>query len=555
MAAHAQIEKTFLEGGETLVSVMDVVNAMIANLDRYSSSLDREQASEMVQGLQEATTKITDLPSAAGMREKGFRAIEARSSAAVDQVHAMHEIFRYLKVFAVTVKITGAGLHEFHDFANEIQERIASGATEIDNFSRELFTMRGELQMACVVAEEISQELTSAVPVLADNLSRNAGLMAEEHKASAVLAGQVKAIASDVQAKIARTLSALQIGDITRQRIEHVVTSLEYLDEFLTSAPGSALSEGEQRTIRQSLFALVQAQLDAMLGDFREKCASIHSTINSFTTDVAQMLSLREELSGSCRNPEGSSFARMTRDISAAIELTRKVEVRSKQSADLAGSVAKSVSALISSIETVRAIKTDIHYMALNSNLRCSRLGDAGRAVNVVSGELRSFAVGLEGPAEAVVESMHQIVDASRDLTSSSGTHAIDLGAPLERAQVLVASASEQLERAAEALDESGHAVFDRISGAIRSMDFERRLGQVMEECADVAASMVATDNASRCGDFAMDLSNRIYAIYTMAEEREIHARFLPVSAASDSAQVRTEAVDDDSDFLDEALF
>lgn len=33
------------------------------------------------------------------------------------------------------------------------------------------------------------------------------------------------------------------------------------------------------------------------------------------------------------------------------------------------------VRALLDGIETVRVIKTDIHYMALNSNLRCSKLG------------------------------------------------------------------------------------------------------------------------------------------------------------------------------------
>lgn len=553
MSAHGRIESAFLEGGQTLVSVMDVVNGMITILDSFGTSLDGDVAQGMVAGMSRAIDDLASLPETVSTRQRAFEAIAETCQAAVAQVQSMHETFRYLKVFATTVKITGAGLSEFSEFADEIQARIRSGADEISRFSVELASMKTELDQACLVAKGIAGDLGSSVPDLAGSLSRSAVRLKEENKATAVLAKQVKAIATEVQAKIGRTLSALQVGDITRQRIEHITSSLELLSEFLSSSEGHNLAEDDRANLENAVFGLVHAQLEDMLTDFREKCGRIHSTIASFSVDASQILALRSELARSDEDAGNSSLAIMARDIGSAIKLTTTVEVRSTQSAALARSVAHSVGALISSIECIRAIKTDIHYMALNSNLRCSRLGDAGRSVNVVSAELRVFAGGLEGPADAVVAIMRQISDVSERLTQSSEPESVPLHLPLEHALDVVSSAAAEFQRGAQALDDAGQAVFGRISSAVRALDFEQRLGDVIADCTRLAAGMAAKGPPSPCGSFADDLSNRIYALYTMVEEREIHRLFLPLPASQ--PVIAQDTRQDDDTFLEDALF
>ena len=55
---------------------------------------------------------------------------------------------------------------------------------------------------------------------------------------------QLKQITGSIQGKIATVLSALQIGDVTRQRIEHVMSMLESLDSFKASEEARSL-DGE----------------------------------------------------------------------------------------------------------------------------------------------------------------------------------------------------------------------------------------------------------------------------------------------------------------------
>ncbi len=554
MTAHSRIEKVFLEGGETLVSVMELVNGMIGTLDRFSRTLDGDVAAATIGGMNKAIADLGSLPAAATGRQQSFVDIASICGGALTHVDDMRETFRYLKVFATTVKITGAGLAEFSEFAEEIRTRILSGAEEIDRFSRELGLMRRELDSARDLSGGIIAEFSTTVPALVANLSRNAARMKGEYEAMARLAREVKLVAGDVQGKIAQTLSALQIGDITRQRIEHIQTSFDLLDAFLAEPEGQALSAAERDSLEAAVAHLVDAQIEQTLSDFREKCARISATISSFSADAAHILALRSDLSAS-RSGEGeSTLVQMERDLGTALELTTKVAERSSESTRLAQSVAGSVRELIQSIETIRSIKIDIHYMALNSNLRCSRLGDEGRSVNVVSAELRTFAGRLEEPADAVVDSMRNISQAADVLAGARSGGLSSLAEPLEASRVAVGEAAREMQDGFQALDEQGNAVFGRISAAVRSLDFERELGSVLAGCSDLSADMAAGQAFSDCSAFADVLGNRIHAIYTMVEEREIHLRYLPGPAAGETPAAPA-AAQSDEDFFDDALF
>ena len=104
--AHARIEASFLEGGATLISVMEMVNGLIETLDRFTRTLDGETADATIDGLQRTISDLANLPQLAGARQASFDRIADLCTAAFGHVDEMRETFRYLKVFAATVKIT-----------------------------------------------------------------------------------------------------------------------------------------------------------------------------------------------------------------------------------------------------------------------------------------------------------------------------------------------------------------------------------------------------------------------------------------------------------------
>ena len=195
--------------------------------------------------------------------------------------------------------------------------------------------------------------------------------------------------------------------------------------------------------------------------------------------------------------------------------------------------------------------------MALNSYLRCSRLGDAGRSVNVVSGELRTFAGNLETPADEVVSAMRKVETAAEALASGVGEGLPSISRPLEDLLQAITSASSDMDASLATLFVEGDAVFGRISAAVRTLDFESNLGAVLDQClADAEGLLQGHSAPSALPDSAAPLAARIHAIYTMAQERDIHRRIFPhfVTAASPAPATAVQ-FGSDEDLFEDALF
>ncbi|MGV3551042.1 chemotaxis protein [Rhizobium sp.] len=544
--AQARIEKSFLDGGNVLISVMEAVGSLTEILDGLVNLLDPQASAQVFEGMKTVVGDLSALPGIASRKQEAFGKISVLSNAVHARVEDMREIIRYLRTIAVTVKITGASIPEFSGFADEIRERIQSVSEEISRFGDQLVAMRNRLGTASTSSEGVIRDFAATIPLLVENMDRSSIALAEQQKRMAATARQLKQITASIQAKIASVLSALQIGDVTRQRIEHIMSMIEMLHDLKLTEEGQALGADALADLDRAIAGLAHAQLAESVDDLQQKCGNIASTIASFTVDASEVLSLRDELSGQSRPGEDNALAKMQHDLSRATDLSAKVAERTNDLDLVVDSVGESTQALISGIATIRKIKLDIFYMALNSNLACTRLGDAGRSVNVASGELRIFADKLEAPAEGIVLQMQEI-EAAKDLLTSDSTQRMGgIDMPLEQARTAVDKVAEGMNVGLGALSREGEVVFLAIEEAIRKLDFRSDLGDVLDDCLSIAAHEDGgIDAPIQAGTAAIDLfSAKIYKTYTMAQERAIHEHFLPVIAAP----VAAVAADDDED-------
>ncbi|MFB2550023.1 chemotaxis protein [Ensifer soli] len=557
--AHARIEKSFLDGGAVLVSVMEILNRLVELLDRLTGTLDGETTTGTIAGLKGTVAELAKLPGIEEARQSTFRDLTGICASTNRHVEDMRETIRYLRTFAVTVKITGAGLAEFAEFADEIRERIQSGGREVDSFAGHLADMRRKLEGARRFSGEILTDFNATIPRIVRDLTESSGALASQHREMSDIAAEVKRVAQGVQMKIATVLSALQIGDITRQRIEHIQSTFDAFDAFARSDAGTALGKAALADLEGAILQLCEAQIREMVADFEKEARNIHGTIARFTRDAGEILALHERL-GRKLVGEGIGGERRTvlqsmeATIADACRLVGRVEGSSRDADEVVLTVVGTADDLMKGIEVIRAIKTDIHYMALNSNLRCSRLGDEGRAVNVVSGELRHFAAQLEGPADATVTELRKVEAAAQALTRKDGVTVGDIGGPLTDALAAIRGVCAEMETGLTAFSEEGQAVFSRMNAAIATLDFQTELGGVLGECVDLAAGLAprGTIDLDGIAEAIAPLSAGIHGVYTMAQERVIHAAFLPLAA---SAALPPVTAENEEDLFADALF
>src|SRR5690606_31388318 len=150
----------------------------------------------------------------------------------------------------------------------------------------------------------------------------------------------------------------------------------------------------------------------------------------------------------------------MEKGVAEACALSSHVQRSSSEADRVVRTVTDNAQELLRGIEVLRAIKTEIHYMALNSNLHCSKLGDKGKSVAVVSGEMRIFAAKLETPADAIVAELTGVEEATRILAEKSDGLTTDISAPLSGVLSTIRSAKSQIDDGIRNLADEGQEIF-----------------------------------------------------------------------------------------------
>ena len=136
--ARSRIEARFLEGGTVLLGVLDAVSKMIDTLDGMTASLNGEAAERTRSELAGIMIGLSALPRVEEDRQNSLVKIAEIERSLAEEVNAMRETLRYLRTFALTAKITGAGVSEFAGFAEEIIDRIRYGSEQVEDFASKL---------------------------------------------------------------------------------------------------------------------------------------------------------------------------------------------------------------------------------------------------------------------------------------------------------------------------------------------------------------------------------------------------------------------------------
>jgi len=549
--ARSRIEQRFLDGGVVLLSVLDLLNRMVASLEKLSGSLDDETADATIARLVATIDQLTALPGIEETRQQRLASIAVTEKSLGGYIADMQETLRYLRTFATTAKITGAAIPDFSGFADEILERIQFGSGAVSALGTKIGTLGSVIDAASAGGGQALERFHRSVPDIAGNLSRNAADLTAQRRHLSQLAGKVGASARRVQGKVATTLSSMQIGDITRQRIEHCQSAFSFLDEYLET---STLDAGAAGRLTALVRHLAHEQLIEIASDFERECKTVVGTIHSFGADIDGLMLLHGDMDAG----DGRSADRAMRTLEADITAARAVVGDIEQAADkanaLGSNTVETVQELLKGVKTIQLVRTDIHYMALNTNLRCGKLGEEGRAINVVTAELRTFSGQLDDTAERILTTLQSLEGDACKLGEAGATAGGSLDTHLAEVLEHIRRAGDRMEEDMEALRACGVDMSAKAGRIIGDLDFNAELGDVLADCSARAGELAGHDLPDTAGleDALADLGSRIARTYTMVSEREVHARIFGTAVETPPAPAVAQS---DEDLFDDALF
>jgi len=150
------------------------------------------------------------------------------------------------------------------------------------------------------------------------------------------VADQIRVLARDIRKNVGRILGALQTGDISRQRAEHVQSGLALLHEL----DGSPIQLG----LRAGGEILLAAQLEAALQDYSKEVSKLIPGIEGLASDALALVSLSDAVTdlGDSGHDVGDLKLRMD----AAAQLFAEIQAADGAARYLAGRLANEKGAI-----------------------------------------------------------------------------------------------------------------------------------------------------------------------------------------------------------------
>ncbi|MCZ4291692.1 hypothetical protein [Hoeflea alexandrii] len=559
--ALAQIEQRFLDGGTVLVSVLDVFTGLLKSLEDITNALREDEAEQATRELMRTGELIAALPAQQLARRERFESIMRYGKSLASEVLVMEDTLRYLRAFAMTAKITGAGIADFAGFAEEIVERIQFATREVQAFAECIHSLQHMVHSAHAGGEVLAAH-EHAIPAIAQDLVRNANAIQTQRKTLADIADQVKDLALKVQGRLASTLSSLQIGDVTRQRIEHCQAAFVISNDYLSRDEAANLSPEDRDRIRMLITRLVRDQLAAIAAEFQVQCGTIVKNIGAFSNDATLLIQLQQSmLPARADTSERSSMGLVQNSLELARDAVAGIEQSAGEAARLSGSAGDMVKGLVESVRTIQLVRTDIQYMALNTYLRCTQLGEESRAINVVTNELRSFSAKLDEVTDRALDDLNQLnqqaIALSHGQTGNDTDGGPDLVGRIEIALSHVTQADQTLEAQVDNLCSRGQDVTIKVAAATAGLDFHQDVSAILGDCRSLAAGALTYEpHCDGLEDVLDGLSADIFRTYTMKSERDVHAAIFGWPTASEAKTEPTLAPEvSDDDLFDDALF
>lgn len=552
-SARSQLEERFLDGGSVLVTVLDTLSKLVELLDQVGTSLKEEEAADAKRKLLLTAELLKAVPGNHATRQQSLAAVKQISCQFARNIDSMNEALRYLRTFAMTAKIAGASVADFSDFVSEIMERIQFATQEVKDLAARVDALAAQIDGADIKSNGPLENYFDDLPKIVTRLLKNGAEIETQKQNLSAMALKVSDLARKAQAKVGQVLSAMQIGDITRQRIEHCQTAFEIAEEAVGG--GAAISSTERDAIMGTITRLVAELLAESTADFHRDSSRVVETIHSLGGDVAALMKLYEAMILAQHPERGNPISVVHEDLVTARGMVANIAQAAGVAASLSRNTAGLIGELTTSVETIQLVRRDIQYMALNTTLRCGRLGEEGRPINVVTGELRVFASVLDDDAGQILNTLKQLQEQSAGLETTdagkSDGETESLEGLLDSAVPMLAEAARTMEDNMQALRLTAEDMSAKVTRAISRLDFKAGIGEIMAACTEEAiAASEQWDPTQEMTPTLAAIGERIGKTYTMVAERNIHASVFGEAIATEEVP----SVSDD-DLLEDALF
>ncbi|MGC6329410.1 hypothetical protein [Rhizorhabdus sp. FW153] len=547
------LDARFLQVGTTLAAAVEAIDKVVASLNVVGTVFQSGDAAAAVDNLTHAARRLFDVSAQVSDRASEVSLIRSASSTLRKYVDEVQRTLEVLQIYSMNVKIAASGASDFVEFADVMRQQLTDGKVEADGFGIKLEQLEASLAGMERTDRLLASECARVVPQVPERLLQDASDLRDHQAQLAKLAESTGQLARSIQGNVAAVLGAIQIGDIARQRLEHVLTGATLLEAFL-AGPDGAAEIGAQT--RHHVLAMLVAQLFDTASDFRRETEVVIGSLRALGPQAGRLLALKDH---GGNGDDGQIFLRrLETGISDAAAMLAQLHCADRQADETLKIIVATVADLSTRVVAIRDLRLDVQQMAINIGLRCRRVESIGRAVTVISNEIRGYSEKLDATIGGITKSADELNMISLRMRDRSDAAGAGAGDELTRSLDAIREGARLTEQAMNSATAEANGILGMLRQTTDELEAGLDLGGIIEGIATtLAAEVGAGEPLSPDVDHPARLVlDEIARTYTMASERRIHDQFRigePITLAAASTMGGGDG--DDDALFDDALF
>ena len=538
------IDDKFVAAGEILLKSLNGIDDLIQSLDRFAKTFDEKIVASIKADLIVAAAKLCTLPACHARYVEHIGQLSRSRAKLGRHVAAMRCHLALMAAFSRNAKVMadatpGAG---FGAIADRIATCVTDSCSELAAVESELTALQRNLESAATKGEVLGRRIAALLPAVPDDLEAAARIVGGHYAAVAATAEQVSLIARDIQGRVVRFLAAIQFGDITRQRIEHVLACL-----IRTRADAAFTPPEVRHRFRATCHALIALQLAEISADFARESTEIEIAMRKLAADARMLLNLHDITFDRDDGRSSGFLHTLATRIDAAMKLVAKIEAADNSAIDTGRTTIETARTLGQRIDRIQALRTDLQAMTTETSGTLS--------LGAVTGEIRENSRLLEEAAKvglATLDKLLQLADAVSgmdDCPRPQDSRAAAAAAALTIAAQRIRDARDTTETDIAEVAAQGDAVIHMLSLSGARLSLRSEIADVLAFAA-TEATRLSEDAYGVTDDIPDSLVETLANFsdtYTMAPERALHQTFLTTLAIA-AADAEPVSLFDESD-------
>jgi hypothetical protein len=540
------IEDKFVAAGEILLKSLGGIDDLIESLDRFAKTFDTKIVAATRADLTVAAAKLCTLPAYHAHHLEQIAEL-ARSRAKLGRhVSAMRCHLAFMGAFSRNAKLmAGAAMGEgLAGLADNIAICVTGGSAEIATLDDELTALQRDLESATTQGEILGHQITSLVPAVPEDLAAAARIVSRHYTAVTTMAEQVSGIARDIQKRVVRILAALQFGDITRQRIEHILVCL-----IQAEADAAFAAPQIRRRYRATCHALIAKQLAEIKANFDREIAEIEKNMHKMAADAKVLLKLHDIAFDRDGGRNNGFLHVLAARIDAALKLVTTIEAADRSAMETGRTTIATAHRLGQHIDHIQALRNQMGAMAFEP----ADDGASNPPLASVASEIRENGRLLEEAANVGLATLDKLLQLASAVIETGGdrctqdSKSASAAAALTIAARRICEARDITENDLAEVAAQGDAVVHILSLSSTRLCLRREIGDILSFATTEATRLA--DGAYTAGDsLPEELIQTLMSFsetYTMAPERALHQAFLSTMAIDRSPTGRMARADD----------